>query len=65
MMLAFRRRPTSEKQSANDAPAEAPDAPPNHADVSPHHLDYDHRPLSVEGLSHYTQPVVDERFRVH
>jgi hypothetical protein len=66
MMLPFRRRPTPQRPSANDATAKAPDSPPDLADVSPHHLDYDHRPLSVESLSHYIEPAVDdERFRVH
>ncbi|RDS86800.1 hypothetical protein [Dyella psychrodurans] len=68
MMLPFRRRPTSPKPSPKNADTnvETLEAPPVPAgNVNPYHLDYNHEPLKVEGLSHYFQPIGDERFRVH
>lgn len=66
MMLPFRRRPPSQKPSPNDAITKAPEAPSDSVETSPRHLDYDLQPLTVESLSHYIEPVVDdERFRVH
>ena len=68
MMLPFRRRPSSPKPSLKiaDTRTQAFEAPSVdvHA-VKLHHLDYNHEPLTVESLSHYIQPVVDDRFRVH
>jgi hypothetical protein len=66
MMLPFRRRPTTSQTSLNDATVKAPNAPSDSVETSPRHLDYDLQPLTVESLSHYIEPVVDdERFRVH
>jgi hypothetical protein len=66
MMLPFRRRPPSQKPSPNDATTKTPEAPSDSVETSPRHLDYDLQPLTVESLSHYIEPVVDdERFRVH
>jgi hypothetical protein len=68
MMFSFRRRPTSRKPSSKNADThvEASEAPSAEAgDVNLRHLDYNLEPLSVERLSHYIEPIVDERFRVH
>lgn len=68
MLLPFRRRPILPKPSVKlaDTHAQAPEAPSVDAPTFKlQHLDYNHRPLNVEGLSHYIQAEADERFRVH
>lgn len=63
MMLPFRRRtPTSttKKRTPKTVP------PRDVTELHLQHVDYNLRPLNVEGLSHYIEPIVaDERFRVH
>lgn len=66
MMLPFRRRPMSQKLVSKTPTVEAHSSPSHFAELRLRHLDYDLQPLSVESLSHYIEPVVDdERFRVH
>jgi hypothetical protein len=65
MMLPFRRRPTPKPTIDKPAP-EATVPPPDVTELHLRHVDYNLQPLSVESLSHYIEPVVDdERFRVH
>jgi hypothetical protein len=65
MMLPFRRRPTPKPNTPKPTP-EATVPPPDVTELHLRHVDYNLQPLSVESLSHYIEPVVnDERFRVH
>ncbi|GLQ90100.1 hypothetical protein [Dyella flagellata] len=64
MMLSFRRR--QKPKTAKQRSAKAAEPQPDVAKLQLQHLDYDLQPLSVESLSHYIEPIVeDERFRVH
>ena len=65
MMFPFRRRPTPKPVAKERAP-EAGVLPPDVTTLHLRHLDYNLQPVSVESLSHYIEPIVeDERFRVH
>ena len=64
MLFSFRRRP--KPKTAQKPSPKAAEPPPDATELHLRHLDYDLQPLSVESLSHYIEPVVeDERFRVH
>ena len=65
MMLPFRRRPNAPKQSSGKPADQASQPKPSAPELGPQHLDYDLHPLNVESLSHYIEPVDEERFRVH
>ncbi|HTV85926.1 MAG TPA: hypothetical protein VME63_10980 [Dyella sp.] len=70
MMLPFRRRPTSPKPSSKSRDIDTANravetSSAHHSAAGLHHLDYNLEPLAVESLSHYTQPMAGERFRVH
>jgi hypothetical protein len=65
-MMLSSRRPTSPKPLSKTATIETASSQSEPVEPGPHHLDYDLQPLSVESLSHYIEPVMDdERFRVH
>lgn len=64
-MFPFRHRPTPKPTAKKRAPKAAV-PPPEVTQLHLQHLDYNLQPLSVESLSHYIEPIVeDERFRVH
>ncbi|MBE1161625.1 hypothetical protein [Dyella acidiphila] len=66
MMLPFRRRPNSPKQTAATPAADSGEPQSCKIEIGLKHLDYNLQPLNVESLSHYIEPTVDEeRFRVH
>jgi hypothetical protein len=65
MMLSFCRRPTPKPTAAKPAATPA-EQPPETTALHLRHLDYNLQPLTVESLSHYIEPIVEEkRFRVH
>jgi hypothetical protein len=64
MMFSSRRRPT-QKPAAKNHPTK-PATPSQDVTVHLRHLDYNLRPLSVESLSHYIEPIAEDvRFKVH
>ncbi|WP_333680535.1 hypothetical protein [Dyella sp.] len=66
MMFSFRRRPASKSTAEKHAPRPGAENPPKLTELRLQHLDYNGQPLSVESLSHYFEPAIeDERFRVH
>ncbi|RDS81246.1 hypothetical protein DWU98_11980 [Dyella monticola] len=64
-MLFSSRRPTRPPTAKKHAHESITKASPAAAELRLHHLDYNLQPLSVASLSHYVEPVEDERFRVH
>jgi hypothetical protein len=65
MMFPFRRRPTPKPVAKERTPV-AGVSSPDTTELHLRHLDYNLQPVSVESLSHYIEPIVeDERFRVH
>ena len=64
MMFFFRRH--AKPKAAGKSPPKTSTPPPDAVELRLQHLDYDLQSLSVEGLSHYIEPIVqDERFRIH
>lgn len=66
MMFSFRHRKAPKPAAEKRTPKLTVENPPDITELHLQHLDYNGQPLSVESLSHYTEPTgTDERFRVH